>query len=503
MHSPCLTPLLKKGYNTFYSAVPQRTGKDWFLTMSETKNPDAGRNFLGTQPIGKLLWKLAVPSVVAQLVNLAYNMVDRVYIGHISGIGSLALTGVGVSFPIIILISAFASLVGMGAAPKASICMGQQDDETAERILGSSTVFLTAIGLVLTVVLSLFARPLLMRFGASENTIGYAMDYLSIYLYGTIAVQLALGLNAFITAQGFTTTSMLSVLIGAGLNIVLDPLFIFVFGMGVRGAALATILSQAVSTVWVVAFLCGKRTRLKLHKKNLCIDWKVLAPCLALGVSPFIMQATEGIISVCFNSSLLRYGGDVAVGAMTILTTLMQLSMMPLSGLTQGAQPITGYNYGAGNADRVQASFKLLLRVCFAYSMGFWLLLNIFPAFFVHLFNSDDAALLAYTIPALRRYFAATGLFGIQIACQQTFIAIGNAKTSLFLALLRKVFLLIPLIYILPLFLPDKAAAVYLAEPVADALAVATTSVLFSIQFKQAMQRLRAQNSTLPKEIEE
>lgn len=454
------------------------------------KQQEPGKDFLGTEPIGRLLLKLAVPSVVAQLVNLAYNMVDRIYIGHIPITGSLALTGIGVCFPIIVLISAFSSLAGMGGAPKASICMGRHDDAGAERILGSCTVFLVIIGVLLTAVLPFCARPLLLRFGASDNTIDYAMQYLGVYLWGTLAVQLALGLNAFITAQGFTTVSMLSVLIGAVLNIVLDPVFIFVLDMGVRGAALATVLSQLVSAVWVVAFLCGRSTRLRLRRRNLRLNFQVLGPCLALGVSPFIMQSTEGVISICFNSSLLRYGGDVAVGAMTILTTLMQLSMMPLSGLTQGAQPITGYNYGAGNAARVRQSFWVLLRVCLGYSLVFWLLLNLFPNAFVQLFNSDDAALRAYTVHALRRYFAVAGLFGIQIACQQTFIAIGNARTSVFLALLRKVFLLIPLIYLLPQLLPDKAAAVYLAEPVADSLAIATTSVMFAVQFGRAMHRL-------------
>ncbi|MBS7220062.1 MAG: MATE family efflux transporter [Clostridiales bacterium] len=452
------------------------------------------KEFLGTEKISKLLFKLAVPSVVAQLVNLLYNMVDRVYIGHMAEVGSLALTGVGVCMPVIMLVSAFACLVGMGGAPQVSICMGKKEYDKAEKIMGNCLIFLIAISIILTATFLIFGERLLMVFGASANTIGFAMDYMRIYVLGTIFVQLALGMNMFITCQGFTKVSMMSVVIGAVLNIILDPILIFVFDLGVKGAALATIISQAVSAVWVVSFLSGKKTGIKLKKKYFRIDFKVLAPCIGLGVSPFIMQATESVINVCFNSSLLKYGGDLAVGAMTVLATVMQFSMLPLQGLTQGAQPITSYNYGAGNPKRVKESFSLLLKVCLAYSMILWILIMLMPDKFVMMFNSNPN-LVEYGSWAMRIYFAVSGIFGIQIACQQTFIAIGNAKTSLFLAILRKILLLIPLIYILPMFFENKAMAVYMAEPFADAIAVLTTAILFTKSFRKTINKMEKSNN--------
>ena len=452
------------------------------------------KEFLGTEKISKLLFKLAVPSVVAQLVSLLYNMVDRVYIGHMAEVGSLALTGVGVCMPVIMLVSAFACLVGMGGAPQVSICMGKKEYDKAEKIMGNCLIFLIAISIILTATFLIFGERLLMVFGASANTIGFAMDYMRIYVLGTIFVQLALGMNMFITCQGFTKVSMMSVVIGAVLNIILDPILIFVFDLGVKGAALATIISQAVSAVWVVSFLSGKKTGIKLKKKYFRIDFKVLAPCIGLGVSPFIMQATESVINVCFNSSLLKYGGDLAVGAMTVLATVMQFSMLPLQGLTQGAQPITSYNYGAGNPKRVKESFSLLLKVCLAYSMILWILIMLMPDKFVMMFNSNPN-LVEYGSWAMRIYFAVSGIFGIQIACQQTFIAIGNAKTSLFLAILRKILLLIPLIYILPMFFENKAMAVYMAEPFADAIAVLTTAILFTKSFRKTINKMEKSNN--------
>lgn len=390
---------------------------------------------LGKDPVGRLLFRLAVPAITAQIVNVLYNMVDRMYIGHIPKIGAAALTGVGVTFPIIMVISAFAALMAMGGAPKASIMMGKGDRETAEKILGNCTSGTIAAGLILTVLLLIFGRDLLMLFGASENTIGYADTYMKIYACGTLFVQIALGLNTFITTQGFAGTSMLSVVIGAVTNIILDPIFIFGFDMGVSGAALATIISQALSAVWVLLFLTGKKTTLKIRKKYLKIDPRLYGSCLALGMSPFIMQATEGAITVCFNSSLLRYGGDIAVGAMTILSSVMQFSMLPLQGLTQGAQPIVSFNYGAGNMERVKKAFFLLLRACVIYSTLLWAVAVFVPQAFIMIFTSD-ADLSAYTEWAMRIYMAMSLIFGIQVACQQTFIALGNAKTSLFLAVL-------------------------------------------------------------------
>lgn len=451
--------------------------------QSEAKQQD--KNLLGTAPIGKLLFKLAVPSVIAQIVNLLYNMVDRIYIGHYDPSG-LALTGVGICMPIIMAVSAFAALVGMGGAPNASIAMGQKDNARAEKIMGNCLSFLVLLSIVLTVVVSVWCRPLLLAFGASENTIDFAVEYMQIYAIGTLFVQFALGMNAFITAQGFTTVSMLSVLIGAVLNIVLDPVFIFLFHMGVRGAALATIISQAVSAIWVVWFLCSKRSTLRLKGNNLRIAPKILLPCLFLGVSPFIMQITESVLNVCFNTSLLKYGGDIAVGSMTILSTLMQFCMLPLNGLTQGAQPITSFNFGAQKFTRVRRSFKLLLISCLVYSTLLWALVMLFPSMFVRMFNSNPT-LIEYASSAMRVYFAVCALFGIQIACQQTLIAIGNAKTSVFLAIFRKLILLIPFIYILPLIFENKAFAVFLAEPVSDFIAVTTTAILFTIYFKKAV----------------
>ena len=444
---------------------------------------------LGSGKVGKLLFSLALPTITSQIVNMLYNLVDRVYIGHmqpVDTVGALALTGVGVCLPVILIVSAFSALMAMGGAPRASIQEGRGDLQGAEHIMGNAFTLLLCTSLVLTVVLQLFAEPLLLTFGASENTIGYALSYLKIYSLGTIFVQMTLGMNAYITAQGFTTVSMKTVLIGAILNTILDPIFIFVLGLGVRGAALATILSQAVSALWVLRFLTGSQTKWKLRRENLKPVPSVFLPCLALGLSPFIMQSTESLISVCFNSSLLKYGGDIAVGAMTVLISIMQLAMMPLQGLTQGAQPIVSYNYGARNAQRVREAFRCLLLSCVTYSMTLWTLVQLFPRAFALIFNNDPA-LVEYAAGALRVYMAATGIFGVQIACQQTFIALGNAKTSLFLAILRKIILLIPLIFILPHFFTDKVFAVFLAEPVADVLAVTTTAVMFARQFKRSM----------------
>ena len=447
---------------------------------------------LGSGKVSKLLFSLALPTITSQIVNMLYNLVDRIYIGHmqpVEPVGKLALTGVGVCLPIIVVISAFAALLAMGGAPRASIQEGRGNPKEAERSMGNCFTMLVMASVVLTVVLQLFARDLLLLFGASENTIDYAAAYMGIYSLGTIFVQVTLGMNAYITAQGFTTISMRTTLIGAGLNIVLDPIFIFGLGMGVRGAALATILSQAVSAAWVLRFLTGGKTKWRLRRENLRPRASVVLPCLALGLSPFIMQSTESLIAVCFNSSLLKYGGDLAVGAMTVLTSIMQLAMMPLQGLTQGAQPIVSYNYGARNPQRVREAFRCLLMACVTYSLTMWTLAQLMPQVFAGIFTPDPE-LQAYAAWALRIYMAATGIFGVQIACQQTFIALGNAKASLFLAVLRKIILLIPLIYILPHFFTNKVFGVFLAEPVADMLAVCTTACMFAIQFKKSMAAL-------------
>lgn len=448
-------------------------------------------SFLGTEPIGRLLMRLALPTVAAQLINMLYNIVDRIYIGHIPEVGAAALTGVGVCLPIILIVSAFAALISNGGAPRASIYMGKGDYETAEAALGNCFTTQVLISAVLTAILLIFNQDLLMAFGASENTIGYAVRYMNIYATGTIFVQLTLGMNAFITAQGFAKTGMLSVLIGAVSNIILDPIFIFGFGMGVQGAALATVISQAMSCTWVLLFLTGKKTTLRIRTANLKLRPGIILPCLALGVSTFIMQASESVISVCFNSSLQRYGGDIAVGAMTILSSVMQFAMLPLQGLGQGAQPIVSYNYGARNAERVKKAFFLLLRCSLFYSVLLWLSVMLFPELFASLFT-NDTALITFTASALRIYLAVLFIFGIQMACQMTFISLGNAVMSALAAIVRKFILLLPLIFLMPRLLPDnKTFAVYLAEPVADTLAVIFTATAFFFTFRKALAELR------------
>ena len=448
------------------------------------------KDFLGKEPIGKLLRSLAIPTITAQLINMLYNIVDRIYIGHIPESGALALTGVGVCMPLIMIVSAFAALVGSGGAPRASIHMGKQDYDQAEKILGNCFTLQVVISAILTAVLFLFNRKFLLAFGASENTIEYAVSYMNIYSLGTIFVELTLGMNMFITAQGFAKTGMLSVLIGAVCNIVLDPVFIFGMHMGVRGAALATVLSQACSTIWVLAFLTGKKTRLKIRLRNMGLTPSVILPCVALGAATFVMQSSESIISICFNSSLLKYGGDIAVGAMTILTSAMQFAMLPLQGLGQGAQPIISYNYGARNAERVKGAFQLLLKVSLIYSTLIWLFVQVVPQVFAGMFTSD-AELLSFTSRALRIYMACVFMFGIQVACQMAFTAIGFAKESIIVAVTRKFVLLLPLIYILPHVLTgNRTLAVYTAEPVADFLAVTFTALLFRKQFKKALSSL-------------
>ena len=448
-----------------------------------------GKTFLGTQPIKKLLPKLAVPTVIAQLVNMLYNIVDRIYIGHIPEVGSLALTGIGVCMPLILIVSAFSAFVASGGAPRASIFMGRGDGDSAEKTLGGCLTMQVIISLLLTAAMLIWKDELLYLFGASENTISYAADYMGIYALGTIFVQITLGLNSFITAQGFAKIGMKTVIIGAVLNIVLDPVFIFALGMGVKGAALATIISQAVSCAWVISFLCGSKTVLRLKKENLLPGLRLMPPCIALGLSVFVMQASESVISMCFNTSLLRYGGDIAVGAMTILSSVMQFAMLPLQGVAQGAQPITSYNFGAGNSARVRESFRLLLTVCLVYSVALWGLVMLFPRIFVGMFASD-AQLIDFASRALRIYCGAMFIFGIQTSCQMTFVSIGYALCSIIVAVMRKFVLLIPLIYIMPQLLSDKVSAVYAAEPVADSLAVIFTAVMFDVNFKKALQKM-------------
>lgn len=447
------------------------------------------KEMLGTAPVGRLLFRLALPTVIAQLINMLYNIVDRVYIGHIPQIGDLALTGVGVCMPLIMMVSAFAALISSGGAPRASIFMGQGKQEEAEKTLGACFSLQLLLSAVLTPVLLLWSEDFLLLFGASENTIAYAREYMHIYALGTLFVQLTLGMNAFITAQGFTKITMISVLIGAVSNIILDPLFIFVLDLGVRGAALATVLSQSFSCLWALSFLCGKRAILGLKLSDLNLSLKVILPCVALGSAFFIMQASESVISLCFNASLQTYGGDMAVGAMTILTAVMQFAMLPPQGIAQGAQPILSYNYGAKDAVRVRITFRILLTTCLIYSVSLWLLVEAFPQMFVAAFTPEKE-LIHFASKALRIYFLGMILFGIQIACQMTFVSLGKSGASVLVAVVRKFLLLLPLIYIVPKFTTDPTVGVYMAEPVADVLAVLFTAFLFGARFKSALRQI-------------
>lgn len=449
---------------------------------------------MATAPVWSLIIKLSIPAILAQIVNLFYNVVDRIYIGHMEDVGTVSLTGVGLCVPVITLISAFTMLVAQGGAPRAAIEMGKGDIKKAEKILGNCFVLLILFAIVLTILFMMFGEKLLMLFGASEDTIIYALPYMQIYSAGSIFVMISLGLNMFITTQGFTKISMATVLIGAVCNIVLDPIFIFVFDMGVSGAAIATIISQSVSAVWVLCFLLGKKTKLRIRKENLLPSGKILAPVLALGISPFIMNATEAVINIAFNSSLQKYGGDIAVGAMTICTTVFQLAWVPAQGIGQGAQPIISFNYGAKNADRVKQAFKAFLIICFSYVFIFGMAIELFPQSFIGIFN-DNPELVETATWTIRLYGCAMVFFGIQMAVQQTFIALGKAKASLFIACLRKVILLVPLIYILPNFFENKVFAVFLAEPVSDAISIITASVVFFFVFRKEMKQLSKEKS--------
>lgn len=439
---------------------------------------------LGKEKLGKLILSMAIPSLAAQMINVLYNIVDRIYIGHIEGYGQLALTGVGVTFPIITIISAFSAFAGAGGAPLASMRLGEKDYEGANKILGNSTSLLILFSMILTAFFTIFKSPILYAFGASKNTILYASEYISIYLVGTIFVQLALGLNAYISAQGFAKTAMLSVLIGAIINIILDPIFIFGLNMGVRGAALATIISQAASAVWVVRFLVSDQSIIRIRRKYMKLNKSIVLLIASIGVSPFIMQSTESLVSITLNSGLQKYGGDLYVGTMSILMSVLQLVIVPVQGFSQGAQPIMSYNYGAGNYDRVIGTFKRLLAICLSGSllMGGFAVLK--PGMFARIFTKD-AALIALTEKVMPIYFLGITVFGIQMACQGMFLSLGQAKVSLFIALLRKIILLVPLALILPNFF--GVMGIYYAEPIADIISVTATAMIFLFTYKKIL----------------
>lgn len=443
---------------------------------------------MGTGSIKKLMLRLMIPTVVAQVVNLLYNIVDRIYIGHIEGIGAAALTGVGLFTPILMLLNAFAMLIGAGGAPRTAIALGQGHREDAERIMSNSFTMLLLFAAGLTSAFYALAPALLRLFGASDVTLPYALAYSRIYILGTVFVLLVLGMNPFITAQGFTRISMLTTVIGAVINIILDPILIFVFGLGVRGAAIATVLSQSVGAVWILRFLTGKKTGLRLRRSLMRPRARVILPVMALGISSFVMLSTESLLSISFTSSLSRYGGDLAVGAMTVITSVSQLCSLPVQGLCQGAQPVVSFNFGAAKNARVKEAFRFLLVLCAGYTLLFWALMMLLPGAAASLFTADTA-LISYTVWAMRIYMAGIFSLGFQVTCQQTFMALGQARVSLLLACLRKLILLIPLIFILPHLLPDPVFAVFLAEPVSDIIAAAVTTTTFLRRFDRILDR--------------
>ena len=405
---------------------------------------------MGTEKIPSLMVRMAIPSVIAQVINILYNIVDRIYIGHISGVGAAALTGVGLTFPIITLISAFSAFVGSGGAPLASIWMGKNDKKHAEKILGTGVFMLLCFSLILMAVFLIFQSPLLYAFGASDATIGYAMEYLTIYLIGTVFVEIALGLNPFIIAQGRSTTAMMSIVIGAVINIVLDPVFIFVFHMGVKGAAIATVISQAVSAAWNVKALVDKKAVLKIVPSCIRPDIRVIGQIFSLGISPFIMRSTESLISIVLNHQLQKFGGDLYVGSLTIMQSVMQLFSAPLSGYTQGVQPIVSYNFGAGKFDRVRTTYRYMIFGSFLISFVTAASAMIFPEFYAMMFT-NESDLIALTGKVMPVFMAGMLIFGLQNGIQPTFLGLGQAKISLFIALLRKVILLVPLALIFPI----------------------------------------------------
>lgn len=444
-------------------------------------------NDLGCMSLGKLLLKLAVPAILAQVINALYNIVDRIYIGNMGDNGYLALTGIGLTFPIITFISAFSNLIGIGGAPLMSMSLGGKNVKKAQQILGSCIVAVLALSVILTVVFLILKRPFLYAFGASDATILYAEDYIEIYLIGTVFVMVSLGLNPFINAQGFSRTGMITVVIGAAANILLDPFFIFVLDLGVKGAAIATIISQGISAIWVLLFLFGKKATVKIQKQYLKLEFHLLKSIVSLGISPFIMTSTESLVMVVLNSQLQSYGNDYYVGAMTVISSIMQFVSMPISGLTQGAQPIISYNYGARQIDRVKGAFKLTLICCIGFNTIVWALIMLFPQFFISIFN-NEASLLETAVWGIRIHMAMFFMLGIQNACQNTFVALGQAKISLFLALLRKVILLVPLSLILPLFWGVEG--IFFAEPIADFFAAASTGTIFFLFYRKTLAKL-------------
>lgn len=449
------------------------------------------KNELLEGKITKLIFKLSLPMIFAQLVNLLYNIVDRIYIGNYKDVGTIAIGGVGACFPIIIIISAFAALFGMGGAPFAAISIGKKDFKKAEHTLNTSLILLVLISIIIMPILLIFKEDILFAFGANTQNIKYANEYLNIYIMGTVFVLLSLGLNQYITAQGKSLYAMLSVIIGAVLNIILDPIFIYTFDMGIKGAALATIISQGVSALFIVIILTNKISIIKLKPFKYKIDFNIIKSILMLGLSPFIMQSTEALVQISFNTQIKNYITDinmqtVYLSSMTIMISIMSLINMPLQGLAQGTQPIISQNYGAGNTERTKEASKKLILYCLIFSFSFVLILYLFPSVFVRLFNNDES-LINITVRLIRIFFIGMAFMGIQIGCQNSFLALGKSKISLLLAALRKIILLIPLTFILPLFL--KSDGIFIAESVADLLAITVTLICYMILFKKYVKK--------------
>ena len=494
-----IMPILSVFDNTSFNSIPVEDAKieivfptsvfcvmllDTKFTETTIMKTQTNTPNMETGSIPRLLVQLAVPAVVAQIINLLYNIVDRIYIGHIPGIGAAALTGVGLFAPILMLLNAFAMLVGSGGAPRAAIAMGKKDNDLAEKILGNCFTLLVGLSIILTIVFYVSAPTLLRLFGASDVTLTYASDYARIYILGSFFVLIVLGMNTFITTQGFARISMMTTVIGAVINIILDPIFIFVLGMGVKGAALATVLSQSVGAVWILRFLTGKKTILLLKRSNMHLELKVFGPCLALGISTFVMLSTESLLSISFTSSLSRFGGDVAVGAMTIITSISQLVSLPLQGICQGGQPIISYNFGAGQFDRVRQTIRRMIAITFTAAFVYVVFAMLRPALFAGLFTTDPE-LIVIVEKVLPVYIAGMAIFGLQSGVQSSFLGLGQAKISLFIALLRKVILLIPLALILPHFF--GVMGVYYAEPIADVCSVITAVTLFLCNIRKIL----------------
>ena len=436
--------------------------------------------------LNKLMFSMAIPTIVAQVINILYNIVDRIYIGHIPGASVDALTGVGVALPVIVFISAFSAFVGQGGAPLSSIWLGKGDKEHAEKILGNGTFLLIVFTIILMFVFYVWQKPLLYAFGASDTTIPYASTYLSWYLAGTISVEIALGLNTYIIAQGNSGVAMVSVLAGAIFNIILDPLFIFVFGMGVKGAAIATVISQTLSAIWVLYFLTGKRALLKIKLRYIVPDFGIIKSIFLLGISPFVMRATESLISIVMNSGLQKYGGDIYVAALTEMQSVMQLFSAPIGGFTQGVQPLVSYNYGAQNFTRVRQAYKKMILVCGSFSFITTIVVIVFPQVFAGIFT-DDTTLIELVARKMPLFMCGMLLFGVQMAIQPVFLALGQAKISLIIAMLRKVILLTPLAIIFPIYF--DADGVFFAEPVSDFISAITAIILFRLNINKILSK--------------